>query len=50
LLRDLARVVQEVKNGTISLEKAKKDYGVVVDGVTFEVNKEETDKLRKKKL
>jgi len=48
-LRDPALVVKEVKNGIISIEKAKKGYGVIVNQDTFEVNKEETDKLRKKK-
>jgi N-methylhydantoinase B len=48
-LRDPTHVAREVKNGVISLNKAKEDYGVIVDRETFEVNKEETDKLRKKK-
>ena len=43
------RVAQEVKNGIISIKKAKEDYGVAVDPETFEVNSEETEKLRKKK-
>jgi serine/threonine protein kinase len=43
------RVAQEVKNGIISIKKAKEDYGVAVDPETFEVNSEETKKLRKKK-
>jgi hypothetical protein len=38
-----------VKNGIISLEKAKEDYGVVINAENFEVNSEETEKLRKKK-
>jgi len=49
-LRDPAQVAREVKNGVISLKKAREDYGVIVDRETFEVNKEETDKLRKKKV
>jgi N-methylhydantoinase B len=48
-LRDPAQVAQEVKNGIISLEKAKEDYGVVINAENFEVNSEETEKLRKKK-
>ena len=48
-LRDSALVAREVKNGIISTEKAKKDYGVVVDPETSEVNREETENLRKKK-
>jgi len=48
-LRDPAQVAEEVKNGIISIEKAKKDYGVIIDPETFEVNLKETEKLRKKK-
>jgi N-methylhydantoinase B len=49
-LRDPTQVAQEVKNGIISLEKAKEDYGVITVPETFEVNLEETKKLRKKKI
>lgn len=48
LMRDPARVAQEVKNGVISIEKAREDYGVIIDSETFEVVVEETEKLRKK--
>jgi len=48
-LRDPAKVAQEVKNGVISLERAKEDYGVVIDPETFEVKFEETEDLRKNK-
>jgi N-methylhydantoinase B len=44
--RDSELVAQEVKNGIISLDKAKEDYGVTVDPKTFELNKKETKKLR----
>lgn len=44
--RPKERVAQEVKNGIISVECAKEDYGVVVDPETFEINLEETEKLR----
>ncbi len=47
-LRDSGQIAREVKNGIISVEKAKEDYGVVVDPETFEVNMQETEKLRKK--
>ena len=47
-LRHPAQVAQEAKNGIISVEKAKEDYGVVIDPETFEVNLKETGKLRKK--
>lgn len=46
--RDPALVVEEVKNGIISIEKAKVDYGVVIDPETFEVKRTETKKLREK--
>ena len=46
-LRSPGQVVQEVKNGVISIERAKQDYGVVVDPVTLELNLEETEKIRK---
>ncbi len=49
-LRHPAQVAQEAKNGIISIEKAKEDYGVVIAPETFEVNLKETEKLRKKKL
>ena len=49
-LRNPDLVVREVKNGIISLEKAKEDYGVVVDPETFMLNLEETEKIRKKKI
>ena len=44
--RDAELVAQEVKNGIISLDKAKEDYGVAVDPETFEVDKKETAELR----
>ena len=44
--RDSELVAQEVKNGTVNLDKAKEDYGVAIDPKTFEVNKKETEKLR----
>ena len=46
-LRDPAQVVQEVKNGIISVQKAKEDYGVIIEPDAFEVNLKETEKLRK---
>ncbi len=49
-LRDPVLVAREVKNGIISTEEAKKDYGVVIDPKTSELNREKTEELRKKKL
>jgi N-methylhydantoinase B len=48
-LRDPNLVAQEVKNGILSLEKAKEDYGVIIDPETYEVNLKETEILRKKR-
>ena len=47
-LRDAELIRQEVKNGIISIEMAREDYGVIIDPKTFELNLEETEKLRKK--
>ncbi len=45
-LRDPTLVAKEVKNGIISIERAKKDYRVVVDLETFELDAEATRRLR----
>lgn len=39
--RDMKRVAEDVRNGYITLEQAKKDYGVEVDPVTFEAVRKE---------
>jgi N-methylhydantoinase B len=44
--RPLEKVRQEVRNKTLSVERAKADYGVVVDSVTFEVDVEATRAIR----
>jgi len=46
LLRPADKVAREVRDGIISLEAAKQDYGVAVDPESFAVNEEETGKLR----
>jgi len=46
LKRPVEKVLKDVQNGFVSIEKAKEDYGVVIDSVTFQVNGEETKKLR----
>ena len=48
-LRDPSKVAQEIKNGIIRLESAREDYGVVIDPDSFEVDRKETENLRKKK-
>ncbi len=39
-------VLKDVINGFVSIEKAKEDYGVVINPETFEVDYEETEKIR----
>ena len=46
LERDPNMVLDDVINGLVSLEKAKTEYGVVIDPETMTVNLEETKKLR----
>ncbi len=38
--------LKDVQNGFVSIEKAKEDYGVVIDPLTYEVDEEETRRLR----
>ena len=45
--RDVERVRQDVKNGVVSIEKAEKDYGVVINPFTLKINIEATEELRK---
>jgi len=45
-LRPPDRVVKEVRNGILSIRKAKEDYGVVLDPETYEFDPAETDRLR----
>jgi N-methylhydantoinase B len=44
--RPIEQVREEVRNETISIEKAKEDYGVVIDPVTFEVDMDATGAIR----
>ena len=46
LERDPAKVARDVRNGFVSLESARRDYGVSVDPETFQVNQERTAALR----
>jgi N-methylhydantoinase B len=39
-------VAADVVNGYVSIEKAREDYGVVIDPATLKVDLEETDKIR----
>lgn len=47
LERDIEAVCQDVINEYVSVESAKKDYGVVIDPHTFEIDTEATKKLRR---
>jgi N-methylhydantoinase B len=47
--RPVEKVAEEVKNGIISIEYAKKDYGVVINPETFEVSRKETQNIRSSK-
>jgi N-methylhydantoinase B len=44
--RSAEKVQAEVKNGIISAEQAKEIYGIVLKSGTFEVDEDETNKLR----
>ena len=44
--RPVEKVLKDVRNGFVSIGKAKEDYGVVVDPLTYRVNEEETRRLR----
>jgi N-methylhydantoinase B len=46
LEREPARVAHDVRNGFVSVEAAARDYGVVVDASTFEVDRDATARLR----
>jgi N-methylhydantoinase B len=47
--RDPEAVEQDVRNGYVSIEKAREEYGVVVDPVSLNVDVVETEKVRKSK-
>jgi N-methylhydantoinase B len=46
LQRDPQAVEADVVNGYVSIEKAREDYGVVIDPATLSVDAAETDKIR----
>ena len=46
LQRDPQAVAADVVNGYVSLKKARKDYGVVMDPATLKVDQAETDNVR----
>ena len=46
--RDLEKVLRDVRDEKISIEVAKRDYGVVINEKTLEIEVEATEKLRAK--
>ncbi|MDX2500065.1 MAG: hydantoinase B/oxoprolinase family protein, partial [Deltaproteobacteria bacterium] len=44
--RDPEAVRQDVTNGYVSVEKAREDYGVVIEPDSLKVNLAETEKVR----
>jgi N-methylhydantoinase B len=47
--RDVESVIEDVRDELVSIEKAKEEYGVVLDPKTLAIDREETLKLRMKK-
>jgi N-methylhydantoinase B len=41
-------VAEDVLEGTVSLENARKEYGVALDPDTFDIDQQETNKVRSK--
>jgi N-methylhydantoinase B len=50
LQRDPQAVEADVVNGYVSVEKAREDYGVVMEPTTLKVDLEETEKVRNLRL
>ena len=46
MLRSPEKVLRDVKNGVVSLEKAREDYGVVINGETLTLDEDATAGLR----
>jgi N-methylhydantoinase B len=47
-LRPAEQVIREVRNGTLSLQKAQEDYGIVIDPKTLNLDESKTQRLRRK--
>jgi N-methylhydantoinase B len=47
--RDPEKVLRDVRNELVSIEAARRDYGVVIDEKTLELDLEATNKLRSAK-
>jgi N-methylhydantoinase B len=48
LERDPEMVVSDVMEGYVGIESARNDYGVAINGATFEIDWDETNKLRRR--
>jgi N-methylhydantoinase B len=46
LERDMKKVKEDVEMGLVSIENAENKYGVIIDPETFEIDYEESEKLR----
>ena len=46
--RDSEKVLRDVRDGKVSIEMAKRDYGVVINEKTLEIDLQATEKLRNK--
>jgi len=49
LLRSPELVLKDVSNGLVSLQSSEREYGVVIDKDTMEINEEATERLRKER-
>jgi N-methylhydantoinase B len=50
LRRNPEKVLEDVRNGYVSLKSAERDYGVVIDLTLWTVDSESTSKLRRERL
>jgi len=46
LERDVKKVLDDVQSGLVSVERARKVYGIIINETTMEVDMNETQKLR----
>jgi N-methylhydantoinase B len=44
--RPAERVLEETRNGVVTIESARDDYGVAIDAATWSIDEDETSKLR----
>lgn len=48
-LRPTEKVLEDVINGVVSLEKAEEDYGVIIDPQSYTIDQNATERLRNRK-